>query len=474
MRVWSRKSEFPPGIGVARAANEGLSRRELLEKALNALATDGRADRVGAWLAPAEPEMSEMQGAASFSGMVWDRDRGDMPAEWRRLSLEAPLPQDALSAGRCVEQELEDGSLPIIGPLMELRRAMWVPIERRGRLRGVLLAGSRSKHGEMPRELFKSAAAELALAIELEEEQRVARERYADLGVVKQILTGLEGSGGADTTLGDLVANCAAVSKDESGLGAVFAVIGSLEDRGSPGAPPEMVFHWKSGDSNWALAIESSPAAGIWRRAVETRRLTGAQPEDHAQRRSAPRHLTNDMTCEVARVVAIPLEGCGQIIGVLVAGLGAPATSLAIVERLELRAALAATALGAWKRAQEEVRQAAQRGALLEGGAEASILLDERGRIAAVSSNAKMLLNEQQGRAVVGAQIGGAGQRLMELFQTSDQPRVAAWTERALSVVPDRRGERRSGPAELPEAVLINGVRVRIGRPCLPADRFRW
>lgn len=476
MRVWNRKNDVLAAIGVARAANEGLSRRELLEKALNALSTDGRADRVGAWLAPAEPEMSDMHGPASFSGVVWDRDRGSMPAEWRRLSLEAPLPQDVLSAGRCVEQELEDGSLPMIGPLMELRRAMWVPIERRGRLRGVLLAGSRSKHGEMPRELLESAAAELALAIELEEEQRLARERHADLGVVKQILTGLDGNGRADAILGDLVASCAALSKDGSGLGVAFAAIGFLADSGNSGAPPEMTFHWKAGDSSWTLAIETSPAAGIWRRAVETRRLTGAEPEGRALRGSASHHLTNDLTREVtrevARIVAIPLEGCGQIIGVLVAGLSAHAASLAIVERLELRAALAATALGAWKRAQEEIRQVAQRRALLEGVPESSILLDDQGRIAAVSESAKMLLSERQGSTVAGEQIGGVGQRLMELFQTSDQPRVEAWASRALSPVADRRGDRRSerrtGPAELPEAVLCNGVRVRL-RPAMPA-----
>jgi hypothetical protein len=271
MRVWNRKSESPAAIGVARAANEGLSRRELLQKALNALSADGHADRVGAWLAPAELEGSEVHGAASFSGVVWDRDRGSMAAEWRRLSLEAPLPQDVLSAGRSVEQELEDGSLPMIGPLMELRRAMWVPIESRGRLRGVLLAGSRSKHGEMPRELFESAAAELALAIELEDEQRVAREQHGDLGVVKGILAGLGGTTGADAILGDLVANCTAASKDGSGLGAVFAAIGFLADRGNPGAPPKMAFDWKAGESSWTLAIETSPAQasgnGQWKRA---------------------------------------------------------------------------------------------------------------------------------------------------------------------------------------------------------------
>jgi hypothetical protein len=56
----------------------------------------------------------------------------------------------------------------------------------------------------------------------------------------------------------------------------------------------------------------------------------------------------------------------------------------------------------------------------------------------------------------------------MEFFQSSDQLRVQAWAARALSLTAERRGEHRSGPAELPEAVLSNGVRVRL-RPATPA-----
>ncbi len=487
MKVW-RKSESPSAIGVARAANEGFSRSELLEKALHTLTSDGRADRIGGWLEPAEAESGEFRGAPSFSGIVWDRERGNMPAEWRRLSLENTLPQDVLTSGRSVQQELEDGSLPMIGPLMELRRAMWVPIERRGRLRGVLLAGSRSRHGELPRELFESAAAELALAIELEDEQRVAQQRHTDLGVVKKVLADLA-SAGPDAILGDMAAGCTAAARTGGGLGAAFAAIGYLEERGDS-ATPEMIFRWKSGDFTWTGAMETSSAAGIWRRALETRRLTGAEPEERSRfaggemsggsTRDASREIADDLSHgtthdvprdvsgEVARIVAIPLEADGELLGVLVAGLRARGACLAIVERLELRAALAATALAAWKKAQEETRHDAWRNALVEAGPEAAILLDEHGSIVAVSESAKMMLSERQGRSIPGEQIGGPGQRLMELFQSSDQPRVDAWATRALSGVRDRRGERRNGPAELPEAVLSNGVRVRL-RPAMPA-----
>ena len=56
----------------------------------------------------------------------------------------------------------------------------------------------------------------------------------------------------------------------------------------------------------------------------------------------------------------------------------------------------------------------------------------------------------------------------MQLFQDSDQSRIADLVRRALSGTSDRRGEPRHGAAELPEAVLNNGVRVRL-RPELPA-----
>src|ERR1700730_11313978 len=260
MKVWGRKGELPAVIGVARAANEGLSRQELLQKALHTLSSDGRADRIGAWLESPGAEGTEDHGVASFRGIVWDKENGNMPAEWRRLSPQALMAQDVLTSGHSVEQELEGDSLPLIGPLVELRRAMWVPIERKGRLRGVLLAGSRSRHGAMPRELFESAAAELALAIELEEEQRLARERQADLGVVRQMLASLGTTKRSDLVLGDLVHNCTAGSRYANGLGATFAVIGSIpEDRGNPTWSPQIAFHWTSGESVWNQAIGSQP-----------------------------------------------------------------------------------------------------------------------------------------------------------------------------------------------------------------------
>jgi signal transduction histidine kinase len=454
MRVWGRRSEVPAAIGVARAFNEGLSRQKLLRQTSSALSRDGRADRVGVWLESAETEDFDHGPIPSFRGVVWDRESENVPAEWRRLSPQVSLPQDLLTAGRSVE--LDQDALPIIGPLIELRRALWVPIGRKGRLVGVLLAGSRSRHGELPRELFESAAAELALAIDLEEEQRVSGERQADLCMVRQALVGFGGTRPADELLADLVDGCTAGVAGGHGLGATFAVIGcATEGAEDSGVAQKVQFHWKSGDSFWTREIESPPAAEIWRKAMETRRLTGDVPDAR---------FTRD---RVSRIVAIPLEAEGKLLGILVAGLSPATASPAVVERLELRAALAATALEGWRRSKEEARQTAWRNSILDSGTHATVLLDEEGRIAGLSAGAKTLLSEQTGRENAEAQSGSGGQRLMQLFQAGDQARIEAWSQRALSKGGERRSERRNGPAELPEAMLSNGVRVRL-RPALP------
>jgi signal transduction histidine kinase/CheY-like chemotaxis protein len=450
MKVGAKKTEFPLDIGVARAANEGLSRQELLQKTLHTLSSDSRADRIGAWLESPEVDAAENNGVPSFRGMVWDRQDENSPPEWRRLSPEAPLPQAMLTAGLSVEQELERGSLPMIGPLLELRRAIWVPVERRGRLRGVLLAGSRSRHGDMSRTLFESVAAELALAIELEEEQQSARERQADLGMVKQMMAGLSGSRSGHVLL-DIADNCTSSSQYGNGLDATFAAIGEIAD----GQEIDATFRWQSGDGASISAIATPPVCGLWQSAIETHRVMGAEPDAGLARDG------------VGRIIAVPMEAGGKMVGVLVVGLIPRASSLVVIERLELRAALATLALESWKRNERELLEAAARKSVLDSSAEAIVLLDARGEIVEFSAAARTLLGEQPSNENE-AQTGGAARRLKDLFLTVDQPRIDAWSGRALLGANERRGERRNGPSELPEAILSNGIKVRL-RPAIPA-----
>lgn len=118
MRIWSMRAERDAGrLGVARLAVGGASREELLKEALKALRREGNADRIGVWI-EAEPSLNlQHEGPGRFQGLVWDRENGEMPQEWANLSVEPPLPEESLFAGKCVEQDLE--AVPdrsIVGP----------------------------------------------------------------------------------------------------------------------------------------------------------------------------------------------------------------------------------------------------------------------------------------------------------------------------------------------------------------------
>ncbi|MDP9340223.1 MAG: hypothetical protein M3P45_15285 [Acidobacteriota bacterium] len=407
MKGWGRKSEFPAVVEVARAASEGLPRPELLRKTLLALAGDGRADRIGVWLESADMSgTEELDGyaATTFRGVVWDRESENLPAEWRCLSPQAPLPQELLTAGHSVE--FDQDTLPMIGPLLELRRALLVPVGRPGRLRGVLLAGSRHKHAEIPAGLFESAASELALAMKLDEEHQLSAARQADLWVVKHMLADMSATREPGQILADLVDSCTLSPASGNGLGAIFAAIGCLpEGRGIArhgiqgreidGAAQSLDFLWKSEDQVWSNTLESPTSAVIWRRALAERRLTTGNSGTPLPRSRTPRHSPRAPARAFLHIVAIPLEYDGRPGGVLVAGLAPETASPAMVERLELRAALAATALGSWKRHNEEMRLAAWKKSLLDNYEQATVLLDEEGGITAMSAATCRLLGEQ-------------------------------------------------------------------------------
>src|SRR5260370_4555021 len=113
--------------------------------------------------------------------MVWDRGNHQTPQEWAHLSVEPPLPEELLFRGKTIEQDMEAfPPNPIIGLLVGLRHALWVPIERKEQLKGIILAGSLGKQPAIPRERVESVAAELAMALGLEEEQRLPRLHETD------------------------------------------------------------------------------------------------------------------------------------------------------------------------------------------------------------------------------------------------------------------------------------------------------
>ncbi|MGC2285825.1 MAG: ATP-binding protein [Candidatus Acidiferrum sp.] len=477
MWSWRKKEEQQRSWqGAARAALAGAPREDLMREVVHALARDGHADRISVWLEQDAMSVSDASATACFRGMVWEAQGEETPAGWERLSLEPPLPQELLASGQSVYQELDDSqgrspnrasSLPMIGPLVGMRQALWTPIQGKNHLRGVLLTATRRKQAAMPRESTELAAAELALALELQQEQRLARERQADVRVSKQILAALGSSASADTILSQLAASCTEKSANGSGAGASFAAIGHLPQQAlNATTAAEMEFAWESGDTVWTEAVEREPLASLWRSAIEAKHVMGAEPPASWLKEG------------LARLVAIPLMAAEQPLGVLVAGIPHRTSSLAMLERLELRAALAVAALERRKQHAEQIRRGARRKALLESSPEATALLDSLGNIACFNRSARILLEETPGeRAPQSAReeapqpstnesVWYVGGRLSNLFCAREQQRIEGWCKRALAVERDRANE----IPDVREAELVNGIPVRLHAPLAVGD----
>jgi signal transduction histidine kinase len=473
MWAWRKKQEDEGSWrGAARAGLAGAPREELMREAIHSLARDGHADRIGVWLEQDSLAGADGRASACLRGMIWEAEGEDTPEEWEKLSLEPPLPQELLASGKSVEQEL-DGSQdrpsnqPMIGPLVGLRHALWTPIEGNGHLRGVLLTGSRRKQPAMARDLAEAVAAELALALELEQEQRLARNRHADVRLSKQILGALGGNASADTILEQLVASCTEESTDGSGAGASFAVIGHRPaNMPLSVALAEMEFAWESGDHAWTRAIEREPLASLWRTALETRKILGGEPPAAWSKEG------------LARLVAIPLLSAGETLGVLVAGIPWKTASLAMLERLELRASLAISALERRRHRAEQVRRTARRHVLLEFSPEPTVLLDALGNIASLNRSAKALLEESRAERMLESPqeqdspgtfkepAWALGARFAYLFCAREQPRIEEWSNRALAGDRDKAIE----VQEVCEGELVSGVRVRLHAPVFAGD----
>src|SRR6266852_2227883 len=382
MSIWRKSAQKESTErGLARAALDGAPRDALIREALKALTRHGPKDRFGVWLETDLNGTPHAEILAGFRGIVWDRGNSDTPQEWAHLSVEPPLPEESLLHGETVEQDLESSpGNPILGLLAGLRYALWVPIEWKEQLKGIILWGSTGKLPDTSRHHVESVAAELALALGLEEQERIARLRDVDLRVVHRFLSRQSSDSSPETALSDLVDSCTQRLSSEEGLGATFGVIGSLRlETEKSGDGFSVDFRWRSGDESGTRAIESEPLAGVWQRALQAWQVTGSEPE------------TGRMPGSVARIIAFPLESEGQLFGVLVAGLPGNATSLASLDRLELRAGLAVSFLQQRRQKEEESERAGRQDALLECISEPLLLLDAQGRITAASRGAREL-----------------------------------------------------------------------------------
>jgi signal transduction histidine kinase/AmiR/NasT family two-component response regulator len=449
MRMWRKKTNAASsGRGVARAALDDAPREELLQEALKTLVQQGRASRIGVWLEADEEAGARNENIAAFHGSVWDHGNRETPQEWAHLSVEPPLPHQMLLRGKTVEQDLSAAfQNSILGLLAGVHHALWVPIAKKERLQGVILVGSFGKEPAISREDVESVAAELALALGLEEEQRTARLRKADLGVVRYFMETQSSDISMETLILNLVESCTEAPAIGEGLGASFAAIGALRhDRKGTAKSFPIEFLWRSGDESWTRAIAREPLASIWRQALESRRVVGSESQ------------TSGSEASVVRIVAFPLESEGQLVGTLIAGLPRSAVSLSTLGRLELRAALTAAALQQRKRKEQETQLADWPNNLLKCVSEPLLLLDDAGKITAASRGARELIRPALKTEPAHPEGIPANTYLPELFCAQDQPHLETWLRARL----DREADRHGAKLQPFRAELLTGVKVRL------------
>ena len=468
---------------VARLAQSpGTDKGDLVRSAVQALLAGSDVDRAGVWIDEGDIDARSPRGLAMFRGVVSDRDGDGTPAEWCRLSLEGLPSLEPLTGGHSVEHIL-DGTRDqlMLGALLELHHVVWTPVEARGRLRGVLLAGTRRKHGALSLARIETVSAELALAIELEEERRLARQRQADLNATSRFLAELVASGPVDSIFTRLIDGCTETAPGGDGLGAVFAMLrtgGDSDahfDRSShhvilpavnrASLAPEHDARrrdapaWRSGDAAWLQAMDSSPLANIWRRASDTRETLVITSGSGLP---WPR-------ADVARVVAIPLLVSRESVGTLVAGFRPGPATHGAVERLELRGELAAAALAQRQCVATLLLERKKQRAILESDAAAKIVVESSGRLGALSRGALELLGQDPlGQDARNKDANGVNlaepsdalrqPRFSELFQAPDQPKIEAWLQR----VQAQPRHDRSLDDDAQEARLRSGAAVRL------------
>jgi signal transduction histidine kinase/CheY-like chemotaxis protein len=322
-----------------------------------------------------------------------------------------------------------------------LRRALWVPVADSTHVKGLILLGSKSKPLSSSAERANFLAAELGLALAMEGRLQDARIRTADLGLVRRILEASPETFSKDMLLNFLVADCVQHSDNGESPGAAFAVIGCLQTpKENFSASSAVDFRWRDGDDAWTRAVKTDPLAKLWRRALETHKVIGGDPPG----------IWSPVS--VARVVAFPLEAEGQLLGTLVLGLPDDATSIATLDRLELRARLASFALLRRKQQEEEAQRARAEQNLLDLVNDPLLLLDPSGKIAATSRGARELFRHA-------AQTAGLpSEHLADLFGGGDRERLRRWLQNAL----DSSAGHQALKNEAPLAELQNGVKMRL------------
>ncbi|HXY00710.1 MAG TPA: PAS domain-containing protein, partial [Candidatus Limnocylindrales bacterium] len=428
---------------VLRVGRARAKRAEWILEAIQQLKEEEDVERVGAWLEEPVNSSGPQAGPVVLRGEVWERGEGNAPPEWSRLGGDAPLPMELLDAGMSCEYEVEGPVQGVIlGPLVDLQRVLWVPVLSRRTLRGLLMLGSRKKQKQLPRAVAERVADDLGLLLEFEDERRLSEMRKADLELHRRVESMAADGQNANLILGQLAESCTR-GNSWGGVGAVFAMIGEQKS-GLPVSAPslaageqQLLIRAHSGENAWIYAVNQGPLDNLWRQAIGTRRVVGMEANQFP------------LGKEVSRIVAVPLHHRNVISGVLLAGLPRRRASLEHLERLELRALLAAEILEQERQIEAGLRQQLWFKALLECSEEPVVMVDRHGFLAGMSQGARKLARTEATEFARGIST----QRFAELFRPRMWEQVQEWVRGAFQ--PELRGKQDALESELSSGASV-------------------
>jgi len=446
-----------PARGLVHAARSGAGRETWIREALRKLRSQSGVDRFGVWLEVPKREDGSATRPVFFRGQVFDSSDSFSAEGWSRLSLEPLLPLAILGAGETAK--FTQGTRPhgpIAGPAMGMAHGLWVPVTALGGLRGVLLLAAQESATRLPHELAEEVAEELALAMEWEEQRRLAAMRKGDLDFTAYIHARLTGDFAADSLFAEIAESCTQ-REQPSGIGAVFALIGECGSAtaltAASGACPagRLRILGLSGDAVWNRSVEHEPLGRLWHRAMKTCRIAEVEPG------------TQTLGRGIARITALPLVFEGQAQGVLVAGLPHGTSGPECMERLEQRALLGAQVLQQRahfvKRADLEVRQRV----LLECSEQSLLLVDRRGFLHRLSRGAREILAHDE--AAVDVPCEKPAVQFAELFCALDGERASQWWQTS-------GGSEQAKAAQALRVLLKDGTEVECRRVGLPGEEI--
>ena len=445
MRFWKKNDDPARRSSLPESTLRGATHEELVQQAVVELVRTGTGDRFGVWLEMATPSAADQTGA--LHGVTWDREDEDPPREWNSLEPQRVLPAARLVAGAVLESQLGNKSAePMMGPLVGLQKAVWVPIEHAGKLRGILMGGAIRANASLPIEQLKTVAAKLAVALAFESEHKLATERYTDLALCNKVLGNIDDATGLDRLLREVVESCVVQQGGFENPNAIAAALlqvpGEADVRKADRI--ELKLLHAAGQEGARATFESETVHELGRLALRTERTSGDA-------------VTRGSTGETPlRVVAVPIFRRGRTEAVMLAAFPSVGASLSTLERIELRARLAGHVLAAlWQRG-EKKREERQEEALLEANNAATVVLDQRGKVIAANRSARTLLQLGDPTRDEVKSTGTAfsiGRDFSEYFSEPDREAVLLW----------QRGSREArSEREITEVALECGARVTL------------